>query len=91
MEIEFHDIVGTIGVLLIVGAFSLLQLQRVDSDSAYYSLFNGVGAALILFSLCFEFNLASFMLEFFWLIASVVGIVRRRTKNTPDQPTEMQE
>lgn len=88
MEIAFHDIVGTIGVIMIVGAFSLLQLQRVDSDSASYSLFNGVGAALILFSLCFEFNLASFMLEFFWLIASIVGLVRRRTKNTPEQTPE---
>ncbi len=80
MVIEFHDIVGTIGVAMIVGAFSLLQLQRVDSDSASYSLFNAIGAALILFSLCFEFNLASFILEFFWLIASLVGLVRRRLK-----------
>lgn len=78
MEIAFHDIVGTIGVIMIVGAFFLLQIQKVDSDSAFYSLFNGVGAALILYSLCFEFNLASFVLEFFWLIASIVGLLRRK-------------
>lgn len=78
----FHDLVGTIGVIMIVGAFFLLQMQRVNSDSAYYSLFNGLGAALILFSLCFEFNLASFLLEFFWLIASILGVLRRRPKNT---------
>lgn len=78
MEIAFHDIVGTIGVIMIVGAFFLLQIQKVDSNSAFYSLFNGVGAALILYSLCFEFNLASFVLEFFWLIASIVGLLRRK-------------
>lgn len=80
MTIAFHDVVGTIGVIMIVGAFFLLQIQRVDSNSAYYSLFNGFGAALILFSLCFEFNLASFLLEFFWLLASIVGLLRRGTK-----------
>lgn len=80
MTIAFHDVVGTIGVIMIVGAFFLLQIQRVDSDSVYYSLFNGLGAALILFSLCFEFNLASFLLEFFWLIASIVGLLRRRAR-----------
>ena len=89
MAIAFHDIVGTIGVIMIVSAFFLLQIQRVDSDSAFYSLFNGLGAALILFSLCLEFNLASFMLEFFWLIASIVGLLRRRKKNNAAQDLEM--
>ncbi len=80
MTLAFHDVIGTIGVAMIVGSFFLLQIQRVDSESAFYSLFNGVGAALILFSLYFEFNLASFLLEFFWLIASIVGLLRRRKK-----------
>jgi len=39
--------------------------------------------------LCLEFNLASFMLEFFWLIASIVGLLRRRKKNNAAQDLEM--
>lgn len=81
MITEFHNVIGTLGVAMIVGAFFLLQIQRIDSNSIFYSLFNFVGAALILFSLCFEFNLASFLLEFFWMIASIVGLIRRSSKN----------
>ena len=66
---------------MIVGAFFLLQIERVQSSSPFYSLFNGLGAALILYSLCFDFNLASFLLEFFWLISSIIGLIKRKKKD----------
>lgn len=81
--VEYYDIVGTMGVFLIVGTYFLLQIGKIQSESLRYSVNNAVGAALILFSLYFEFNLSAFLIEFFWLVISVIGLVRyfRRPKS----------
>ena len=76
MTFEFHDIVGTVGVILIVAAYFLLQIGKMKNDSLLFSVGNGVGAALILFSLLFEFNAPAFLIEFFWLLISIIGVVR---------------
>lgn len=73
---EYYDVAGTTGVILIVVSYFLLQTERMRSNSLTYSVNNAVGAALILFSLYFEFNVSAFLIEFFWLLISIVGIVR---------------
>ncbi|MEX2125996.1 MAG: hypothetical protein WD795_19050 [Woeseia sp.] len=73
---EYYDVAGTTGVILIVVSYFLLQTGRMRSNSLTFSVNNAVGAALILFSLYFEFNLSAFLIEFFWLFISIVGIVR---------------
>jgi hypothetical protein len=70
------DVVGIIGVAIIILTYLLLQLQRIRSDQLSYSLLNGVGAALILISLYYDFNLPSVVVEVFWLVISVFGITR---------------
>jgi hypothetical protein len=72
-----HDLSGTIGVILIVGAYLLLQLDRVASNAPSYLIGNAVGAALILLSLSVEFNLSAFLMELFWLAISLLGLLRR--------------
>ena len=81
---EYYDVAGTTGVILIVVSYFLLQTGRMRSNSLRYSVNNAVGAALILFSLYFEFNVSAFLIEFFWLLISIVGIVRYfgRVKST---------
>ncbi len=76
MTFEYFDIVGAIGVVLIVGTYFLLQIGKLGSNSLTYSIVNAIGAALILFSLFFEFNVSAFLIEAFWLLISVIGIVR---------------
>jgi hypothetical protein len=76
MTFELHDIAGTVGVILIVVTYYLLQIGRMRSDSLVFSVSNAVGAALILVSLLFEFNVSAFLIEFFWLVISIVGMVR---------------
>lgn len=73
---EYYDVAGTMGVILIVVTYFLLQIERMRSDSLTYSVNNAVGAALILFSLYFEFNVSAFLVEFFWLLISITGIAR---------------
>ena len=71
---NWYDIVGTLGVAIIILTYVLLQIERVRSDQLIYSLLNAAGAALILVSLYFDFNFPSFVVEFFWLLISLFGI-----------------
>ena len=75
MTIDVHDVIGAIGVALIVVTYFALQTGRLKTGLRY-SLLNGVGAAMILYSLIFDFNLAAFLVEFFWLAISLYGIYR---------------
>ena len=71
---EWFDIVGVTGALLIVTAYFLLQTEKISNQSPSFSIINALGALLFLISLCFEFNLAAFFIEFFWLLISVYGV-----------------
>ena len=74
MRFAWYDILGTLGVAIIVITYVLLQIERVRSDQIVYSLLNAIGASLILVSLYFDFNLPSVAVEFFWLVISLFGI-----------------
>ena len=74
MTFAWYDILGTLGVAIIVLTYILLQTERVRSDQLVYSLMNAIGAALILISLYFDFNLPSVVVEVFWLLISLFGI-----------------
>jgi hypothetical protein len=70
------DIVGMSGTALVVGSYFLLQLERMDGKGLTYNLMNLVGAVLLLISLCYKFNLASFVIELFWIAASLAGLYK---------------
>ena len=74
MSYAWYDILGTLGVAVIILAYVLLQIGRLRSEHLAYSLLNAVGATLILVSLYYSFNFPSFVVEFFWLIISLFGI-----------------
>ena len=74
MTFAWYDAVGSIGVGIIIITYVLLQTERIRSEQVAYSMLNAVGAALILISLCFTFNLPSLIVEFFWLLISLYGI-----------------
>lgn len=81
MGFAWYDILGTIGVAIIIVTYFLLQTGRLRSDQIAYSLLNAIGASLILVSLYFDFNLPSVVVEIFWLLISLFGIgkyLRRR-------------
>jgi hypothetical protein len=69
-----YDILGTVGVAIIILAYVLLQIGRVRSEQLVYSLLNAIGATLILISLYYAFNFPSFVVELFWLLISLFGI-----------------
>lgn len=74
MENWVSDSIGMLGTLMVVLAYFLLQLERIAPGSLSYNMINLVGASCLLFSLCFTFNLASFVIELFWIAASLIGL-----------------
>ncbi len=76
MNFHWFDLAGFIGVLLIVVAYLLLQLDKLPSSSPKYSLLNAGGALLIIVSLIFAFNLSAFIVEAFWFLISLLGLWR---------------
>jgi len=88
----FANIIGMLGTAMVVGSYFLLQLDKMDAKGLAYNLLNLLGAALLLFSLMVHFNLASVVIELFWMIASGIGIVqyyRRRKKNLKNAATPL--
>jgi hypothetical protein len=76
MNFHLFDLAGFIGVVLIIVAYLLLQLEKLPSSSPKYSLFNAAGALLIMVSLIFAFNLSAFIVEAFWFLISLLGLWR---------------
>jgi paired small multidrug resistance pump len=74
MSFHWFDLAGFAGVLLIIVAYLLLQVEKLASTSPRYSVLNAVGALLIMVSLVFAFNLSAFIVEAFWFLISLVGI-----------------
>ena len=85
MIIEFlaktSDIVGIFGVVLLLVAYFLLTTNRMSSQGLRYQLFNFIGAAFILYSLLFNFNLASVAIEVSWIFISIIGMYRIQSVN----------
>ena len=61
----WSDAIGMAGTGLVVLAYFALQLERLPATSFAYNGMNLLGASLLLTSLMFTFNLASFVIELF--------------------------
>lgn len=80
------DVIGMTGTFLVVGAFFLLQLNKLSATGLGYNLMNLSGAVLLLISLCYNFNLASFVIEIFWIAASLIGLYKYFFAKKPHKP-----
>lgn len=73
-EVGISDIIGLVGVALLITTYALLQFDRIDPKGFWYSFNNMVVAILVTVSLIYSFNLASMVIEVFWFSLSVYGI-----------------
>jgi hypothetical protein len=74
MNFDLFDLAGFVGVLLIVIAYLLLQLDKLPNSSLSFSLLNAAGSLLIMLSLIFKFNASAFLIEVFWFLISLIGL-----------------
>ncbi len=72
---DIYQWAGFTGMLFVVLAYLFLQMNKYTIKSLQYQLLNLVGAILLLISLFVHFNLGSFIIEVFWIIITIYGIV----------------
>ena len=87
LDLRWFDFVGFAGVLLVLGAYFLLQTGRMRGDRVPYSLVNAVGAAGILVPVWYapSMNWSVLFIEAAWIAISLYGIwhALRRGPRTP--------
>ncbi|TSD87671.1 cyclic nucleotide-binding protein [Mycobacterium sp. KBS0706] len=78
------DVVGLVGVLAYLHAYALAQLQILAITDWRTALLNIVGGVLVMYSLLWSFNLASFVAQAFWMLFTIVGLVKaQRMRSRP--------
>ena len=69
------EIIGLSGVALLLVTYALLQADRIDPKGFWYSFNNLIVAILVTVSLIYTPNLASIVIEIFWFIISLYGLI----------------
>jgi hypothetical protein len=87
MSYGLPDLIGNVGVVILMITYLMLQLNKLRSDSLAYSLLNAVGASLVVISLLVNFNLSALLMEVFWILISCVGIYRYFRVKAPRSQT----
>ena len=72
---DIYQWIGFLGMIFIVIAYLFLQTNKYSINSLQYQLLNLIGAILLLISLFVHFNLGSFIIEIFWIIITIYGII----------------
>lgn len=73
---DLANIVGLVGVALVVVSYFLLQIGRIRVEHLSYSLTNAIASVLVLTSLAAHWNLSSVVIEGFWLLISLYGCAK---------------
>jgi hypothetical protein len=71
-----YDVAGLIGVALILAAYAVTTVGRLDPKGGPSLAINFLGASLILLSLTQKFNLSAAIVEGSWALIALVGLVR---------------
>ena len=69
------DLIGLTGVALLIITYALLQLDKINPKGFWYSFNNLLVAILVTVSLIYTPNLASIVIEIFWFLISLYGVV----------------
>ncbi|MDX8348145.1 hypothetical protein SLH49_09115 [Cognatiyoonia sp. IB215446] len=77
------DAIGVAGFGLYVLNYTLLTFRRIRTEHVAYFVINATAAGMVLVGLSASFNLASALIQIFWLIISLTAIVIRLRAQTP--------
>lgn len=68
-------IISLIGMACVVAAYLAVERDWLNNRDVKFYIINLIGAILLLISLLINFNLGSFIIEIFWIIISIMGII----------------
>jgi len=77
MDISFADIVGSIGVFILLLAFVLNLINKISGKNIVYILMNIVGAGLACYASYLINYIPFIILEGVWTFVSVIALLRR--------------
>jgi hypothetical protein len=70
------NLIGILGSVFILLAYYAIENGKYTRDDYAYYLINLIGAVLLVISLLVNFNLGSFVIELFWILISLQGMMR---------------
>ena len=79
-QYDWSDVIGNIGVIFLIGTYAALTMGKISAEGWLYPFLNLCAALFLTVSLCFNPNLSSLVIEFFWSIISLIGLYRYRQK-----------
>ena len=82
MTLDLANLLGIIGVSLILSAYFLNLFNKLQSDNSLYLWMNFIGASLACYSSVLIDYLPFVILEGTWAIVSLVAIVRKIKNST---------
>ncbi|MEL7151675.1 MAG: hypothetical protein AAGK71_13125 [Pseudomonadota bacterium] len=82
----FSATIGLLGVALYLGSYAALQTGWLRADQEAYALLNIAAAACVLLELQRNYNLPSVLIQVSWILISIVGLLRIRTRKRRARP-----
>jgi len=76
-DLQLFEILGVMGFALYVFNYTMLTLRFVSGNSIRYFVVNLTAASLVLSGLSVSFNLAAAMIQVFFIVMSLLGILLR--------------
>ena len=73
--LDWASVVGFCGTACIIAAYAYLTLAKATNPFVLHGT-NLLGAGLLTVSLVYHTNWASLVLEFFWALIAIAGLVR---------------
>lgn len=75
---SLFEAIGVAGFILYVANYALLTFQHITSQSKTFFVINMFAASFVLIGLIQSFNLASALIQCFWIVISITAIVLRK-------------
>jgi hypothetical protein len=87
------NVVGWLGMALLIGAYALVTTGRILGPSLTFQLMNLFGGAALMVNSAYYGAWPSAVLNVVWVVIGVVGLVRARRRPAPvaDDPAEATE
>jgi len=82
------EVIGVLGFALYVLNYMLLTLRVLCGDCIKFFVLNLLAASCVLIGLSVSFNLASALIQVFWITLSIIAIALRLYRRRSD-PTQM--
>jgi hypothetical protein len=73
---EAHEIIGWVGMLVILVAYAGVSMSWITADADAYQVLNGVGAVFLIYSTYKTKSYPVLTLNIVWLLIAVASFVR---------------